>query len=232
MDSLSPSNALTSQQAATSAAASSATASTTATSDRTLTSDFDTFLVMLTAQIQNQDPLNPIDSTDYAVQLATFSGVEQQVLTNELLEDMGATGSGFGTLSELAGWVGMDARVAGQAQLSGEGVELSFDMPRELQSANVEIRNDAGALIATLPVSQGASTATWNGQNSDGARVPDGSYSVALRGQNGDGAAVASDVYAYIRVTEARLGSEGGELRLADGRSVSPDAITALRTAP
>ena len=47
-----------------------------------LSSDFETFLKMLTVQLENQDPLNPVDSADYAVQLATFSGVEQQVQTN------------------------------------------------------------------------------------------------------------------------------------------------------
>jgi flagellar basal-body rod modification protein FlgD len=52
---------------------------------RAISSDFNTFLRMLTVQMQNQDPLDPIDSADFAVQLATFSGVEQQVRTNELL---------------------------------------------------------------------------------------------------------------------------------------------------
>ena len=51
-------------------------------------SDFDTFLKLLTTQMKNQDPLNPIDSTDYATQLATFSGVEQQTRTNQLLESL------------------------------------------------------------------------------------------------------------------------------------------------
>lgn len=51
-------------------------------------SDFDTFLRMLTVQMQNQDPLNPVDSTDYATQLATFSQVEQAVLTNDLLKSL------------------------------------------------------------------------------------------------------------------------------------------------
>ena len=51
-----------------------------------ISSDFETFLRMLTVQMQNQDPLNPIQSSDFAVQLATFSGVEQQVRTNDLLE--------------------------------------------------------------------------------------------------------------------------------------------------
>jgi flagellar hook assembly protein FlgD len=56
----------------------------------TVSADFETFLKMLTAQIQNQDPMNPIDSSDYATQLATFSSVEQQVLANSYLENIQA----------------------------------------------------------------------------------------------------------------------------------------------
>lgn len=55
-----------------------------------ISSDFQTFLKMLTAQIQNQDPLNPTPSDEFAVQLATFSSVEQQVRTNDLLVALGA----------------------------------------------------------------------------------------------------------------------------------------------
>lgn len=56
----------------------------------TVSADFETFLKMLTAQIQNQDPMNPIVSSDYATQLATFSSVEQQVLANSYLENIQA----------------------------------------------------------------------------------------------------------------------------------------------
>ena len=77
----------------------------------TISSDFNTFLRMLTVQMQNQDPLNPIDSADYAVQLATFSGVEQQVRTNQLLADMQGKFSQLG-MAEMAGWIGKEARSA------------------------------------------------------------------------------------------------------------------------
>jgi flagellar basal-body rod modification protein FlgD len=59
-----------------------------------ITADFQTFLQLLTTQLKNQDPLNPMESTEYATQLATFSGVEQQVRTNELLESLS---SGYAT---------------------------------------------------------------------------------------------------------------------------------------
>ena len=74
-----------------------------------ITSDFTTFLKMLTTQMQNQDPLNPIDSTDYAAQLATFSGVEQQVRTNSLLADLG-TQFGLMGMAQLA--TSLDGRPA------------------------------------------------------------------------------------------------------------------------
>ena len=72
-----------------------------------ITSDFNTFLRMLTVQMQNQDPLKPIDSADYAVQLATFSGVEQQVRTNQLLADMQGKFQQLG-MSEMASWIGKE----------------------------------------------------------------------------------------------------------------------------
>ena len=77
--------------------------------DQLISSDFNTFLKMLTTQLKNQDPLNPMDNSEYAVQLATFSGVEQQVKTNTLLESLG-TQLGLSGLSTYAGWVGKDAR--------------------------------------------------------------------------------------------------------------------------
>ena len=70
-----------------------------------ISSDFQTFLRMLTTQMQNQNPLEPIEASDFAVQLATFSGVEQQVRTNDLLSQLT---SRMG-LSELANWVGREA---------------------------------------------------------------------------------------------------------------------------
>ena len=69
----------------TSAPAPATYAPTTETAPNVISSDFETFLKMLTVQMENQDPLNPTDSSEYAMQLATFSGVEQQVLTNDLL---------------------------------------------------------------------------------------------------------------------------------------------------
>jgi len=85
-----------------------------ASATKEISSDFETFLKMLTVQLENQDPLNPVDSADYAVQLATFSGVEQQVQTNDLLKQL-ATQLGTGSIAQMASWVGMEARTTAPA---------------------------------------------------------------------------------------------------------------------
>jgi len=94
-----------------------------AAKEATIGADFETFLVMLTAQMKNQDPLNPMDSQDFATQLATFSGVEQQVKTNDQLA---ALASQFATsnLGEMAGWVGMNARIAIPGDFDGTPIEI------------------------------------------------------------------------------------------------------------
>src|SRR6056297_3909166 len=77
-----------------------------------LSSDFETFLLMLTTQMQNQDPLNPLESSEFAVQLATFSGVEQQVKTNDLLGSL-LSGLASSGMAQMASWIGREARTDG-----------------------------------------------------------------------------------------------------------------------
>lgn len=89
-----------------------------------MTTDFKVFLKMLTAQARYQNPLEPIDSTEYASQLAQFSMVEQQVKTNDALGAMiGQMGSN--NMAALASWVGMDARAVTPAYFDGSPVTVS-----------------------------------------------------------------------------------------------------------
>lgn len=76
-------------------------------SSSVLSSDFETFLKMLTVQAKYQDPLEPIDSSEYSAQLAQFSSVEQQVLTNDLLTALTGQLGGSG-MAQFASWIGME----------------------------------------------------------------------------------------------------------------------------
>jgi len=100
-----------------------ATAAAQASATPEISSDFETFLRMLTVQMQNQDPLNPVDSSDYAVQLATFSSVEQQVHTNDLLRALQGQ-MGTGGIAQMADWIGKEARTAAAVAVNGAPVTL------------------------------------------------------------------------------------------------------------
>jgi flagellar basal-body rod modification protein FlgD len=200
----------------------------TSTNGRALTSDFNTFLRMLTVQMQNQDPLNPIDSADYAVQLATFSGVEQQVRTNELLGALSAQLQLSG-LSEMAGWVGKEARAAMSARFDGAPITLSPNPAAEADSAQLVVKDAQGREIARGPVPVSAEPIEWAGVGSNGTPLPNGTYSFELVSMKSGEVLRTDPVELYGVVREVR--AEGGEVVLVmeGGATVPASRVTALR---
>lgn len=193
-----------------------------------LNSDFDTFLKMLTVQMENQDPLNPLESSEFAVQLATFSGVEQQIRTNDLLADMIA-GRASGGLAELAGWVGMEARVSGPAQFDGAPIALSVDPDPGSDAAYVVVRDDLDRVIARKAAPVEGGIVLWGGAGSDGRPLLPGAYSFELESVSRGEITSAKPVEHYALVQEARIGSDGIDIVLAGGRAIASSEVTALR---
>lgn len=116
---------------------------TSTTKKSTVFADFETFLKMLTAQIQNQDPMNPIDLSDYATQLATFSSVEQQVLENSYLENIKSVLSNSG-LASVTDWIGKSAKVAGKLWFDSDPVKLEFELPFDATRAELVVQTQTG----------------------------------------------------------------------------------------
>jgi flagellar basal-body rod modification protein FlgD len=194
-----------------------------------INSDFDTFLKMLTTQMKYQDPLNPIESSEYAVQLATFSGVEQQTQTNDLLRDLGTQFSLLG-MSELAGWVGREARVEGPVNYVGSPVELAPNPARLADRAVLVVRDSAGSLVAREDLPSSNAAYTWLGADAAGDPLPNGRYTLSLESWQGDQLLGESPMEAYQTIVEARGGARGTTVVLAGGIEVAASAITALRT--
>lgn len=193
-----------------------------------LSSDFDTFLKMLTAQVTNQDPLNPTDSTDFAAQLATFSNVEQAVKTNELLENLvGQFGSNG--MAEMASWVGMEARVSAPGYFEGSPITLSPNPLVDADSNFLVVRDEQGSVVERIEIPVTASMMDWAGVNSDGTPFEDGLYSFSLDSYSQGEQLAEIPVELYSRVTEAR--GEGGitVLVLEGGAMVDSAAVTGLR---
>lgn len=193
-----------------------------------ITSDFQTFLRLLTAQMKNQDPLDPMKPDDFAVQLATFSGVEQQVRTNDLLAALSQK-MGLAGLSDLAGWVGMEARVVAPLRFDGAPLELMLPPTPEGGRHRLTVRDSAGSVVARQDVSGAGGALSWTGTGADGQALPPGTYSFTVEstteGASSDSVAVAG----YGRVVEARAGPDGPLLLLDSGAEVEAGAVTALR---
>jgi flagellar basal-body rod modification protein FlgD len=194
-------------------------------------SDYLTFLRMLTVQMQNQDPLNPIESTDYAVQLATFSGVEQQVRTNDLLASLGAQFSLMG-MSQLAGWVGQEARAAAPVWYDGDPVTLSPNPAATADRAVLVVKDEDGNVVSREDIPVSTEPYVWLGADATGDPLPEGTYSLSVESMR-DGETLRTDPIEYYgKVIEARGGAAGIRLVFEGGIEVPSTAITALRTPP
>ncbi|MDP3262469.1 MAG: flagellar hook capping FlgD N-terminal domain-containing protein [Tabrizicola sp.] len=193
-----------------------------------ISSDFTTFLKMLTVQMQNQDPLNPIDSSDYAVQLATFSGVEQQVQTNQLLAEMAGRFAQLG-MSEMAGWIGQEARSSAAVWYDGSAVSLSPNPAVGSTRAVIVVKDAQGNLVSREEIPPTAEPYQWLGADVTGEPLPEGRYQIALESWKGEQLIDTRAVEHYARVIEARGGSDGTRLVLEGGIEVAASAVTGLR---
>ena len=205
-----------------------ATAATATPAKAAVTSDYDTFLKMLTTQMQNQNPLDPIDSADYAVQLATFSGVEQQTRTNQWLE---ALSSQFGMMgmAQLAGWVGQEARAAVPVWLQDTAITLSPNPAAAADRAVLVVTDANGQLVSREDLPASTDPYQWFGADAAGNPLPQGLYSLSLESYAGDNLLGTTPVESYARILEAQSGAGGTTLLLAGGVTVAAENITALR---
>lgn len=193
-----------------------------------LSSDFETFLKMLTAQIQNQDPLQPTPSDEFAVQLATFSAVEQQVLTNDLLKGLGSQFSTSG-MAQFAGWVGMEGRAAAPAFFDGTPITLAPKPVSGADQAELVVRNENGREVERLQIPPTSDLIEWAGSSATGNPYLHGPYSFELVSFKEGNPIGSSTVEAYSRIVEVRGEESGPVFVLESGAEVSADQIRALR---
>lgn len=193
-----------------------------------ISTDFDTFLTMLTTQMKNQDPLNPMDSGDLAMQLATFSGVEQQVLTNDLLSSLGAQ-MGTTAMADLAGWVGMEARVLAPAQYEGQPVTVLPKPDTLADKAELVVFDKTGAEVQRITIAVSDDPYQWSGYGPTGVPLPDGQYSFAVDSYAEGSFLNRQPAEIYAPVSEIRIENGATMVVLEGGAEVSTSAVTALR---
>jgi flagellar basal-body rod modification protein FlgD len=194
----------------------------------TAASDFQTFLTLLTAQMRNQDPLKPMESTEFVAQLASFSAVEQQIRTNDRLDAI-AEVLGGGGHAGLAQWIGREVRAPVAAHFQGAPVEVEVEPTADADRAMLVVRNAFDQIVARRSVEPGQSRVAWDGQNAVGEAQPHGTYRFELESYRGDTLLGSSPGLVFAAVTEVRL--EGGAARLivAGGDAVAVEDVTAVR---
>jgi flagellar basal-body rod modification protein FlgD len=173
--------------AAASTAASTSTSSTQNALD-SLSGNFQDFLGMLMTQLQNQDPTSPLDTNQFTSELVQFSGVEQQINTNNALTQLISL-TQSGQLLQSSAMVGKTVQVsADQMPLQNSSGSLTFTDPTA-GTAEITITNAAGTQVldTTVAATAGSNTWTWNGQDSKGNTLADGSYNVTVTGTGSTG---------------------------------------------
>ncbi|WP_342077333.1 flagellar hook capping FlgD N-terminal domain-containing protein [Yoonia sp. SS1-5] len=193
-----------------------------------ISSDFETFLRMLTVQMQNQDPLNPVDSSDYAVQLATFSGVEQAVLTNDLLKSLTSQMNTSG-LAGMADWVGKEARAEAPGFFDGQPIVIAPRPEAIADRAEIVVRDEAGSVVQRFDIAVTSDPIEWAGVDTGGFPMDRGLYSFEVVSMSGDEIIAQAPAAVYSRITEVRTESSGTVLILEGGAAVTSDKVTALR---
>lgn len=149
-----------------------------------LAEDFSQFLTLLTTQLQNQDPLNPMDSTEFTNQLVQFSQVEQSINTNQKLDNM--VQMQLASMNSMSlGYVGMDITYPStEVNYEGTGTKatITYSLAEEAASAKLNVRDEDGKLIYSTDIARqtGTKTVEWDGSLNGGGYAEPGTYTFSI----------------------------------------------------
>lgn len=197
-----------------------------------LASDYQTFLKLLVAQVQNQDPLAPMDSTEFVSQLAQLTQVEQSVQVNSQMESLRQQLALNGALSETA-LIGREVTMASDSvTLGDDGSSFLYQLALPASAVQAQIRDADGTLIRVfegLPMSEGGlHEVIWDGLTDSGTRAANGSYQLSIAAISADGSQGGYYSYSSGTVSAIEYSNGAAWLQLADGRRVqSADIIRA-----
>ncbi len=207
----------------------SATQNTIDTSQKSLISDQQTFLTLLTAQLKNQDPLSPMDPSQFTQQLVQMTGVQQQILTNQLLQKMSDNGSSLGDPVSLIGKT-VTATTDTTTLASGKADWL-YSLDGQAANVKLVVKDSQGRVVYSATQTAqaaGEHPFSWDGKDLLGNQKADGgSYTLSVTAQDATGADVTSKTYQRGIVTSVEQ-SNGVALLNVNGAKIAESAITAV----
>lgn len=180
-------------------AISSASGTSSASSDSvSIADDFDTFLQILTTQLQNQNPLEPLDTNEFTSQLVEFSQVEQQIKQNENLEaitQLAAAAAATNAVSFVGKRVSVETTLS---DLTNGSAMWHYDADESTDTATFTIRNSDGEVVwnSERSLSEGDSEFVWDGRDNNGVEQPDGTYSLSIEAYGEDSSYIGVSISA------------------------------------
>lgn len=208
----------------------------------TLAQDFDDFLTLLTTQLQNQDPLDPLDSNEFTAQLVQFTQAEQLINQNQKLDQLIEFESANATSTAL-GFVGLEISYLGNRVFS-DGVtpqDINYGLNSQASQVDVFIKDDVGNIVRSIDgtINAGSNQVTWDGLDDEGEPVEAGVYTVEIAALDVDGEGMTTSLAVTGVVTgiEQVNGTTNlilrGELGLPVGNVLAaelPDTVVATDT--
>jgi flagellar basal-body rod modification protein FlgD len=169
-----------------------------------LSDNYDTFLVLLTAQLQNQDPLAPMDSTQFTEQLVQYSQVEQQIRTNEQLESLVSHYQAASAGTALS-YLGRDAVIESDTTTLANGQAVwAYSLSETAENVTLRIEDSRGRTVFETAglETQGEHLFGWDGRTTSGEAAPDGAYRVVVIAKG----LADEDIAATVNVREPIIG--------------------------
>ena len=203
------------------------------TTDKSIADDFDTFLTLLTTQLQNQDPLEPLDTNQFTAQLVQFAGVEQSIKTNDNLDKLAALSTANAVTSAVS-FIGKVVTAAGDTtQLVNNQAAWSYTSPEQSSEAKVSIRDQFGTVVyqTDAELKAGTNTLFWDGRRTDGSQAPGGAYSISIDAKDKDGKKLTVDT-AIAGLVEAVDVTKSEPFLTINGSSIKFSAVRTVLDAP
>lgn len=209
-----------------SVAAANPTTRTSVTDQKSIAENFDVFLKLLTTQLKNQNPLEPLKTNEFTQQMVQFTQVEQQVKANKNLEELGDLFRQT-TLTSSVSYIGKQVTAeASTTNLENGSADWDIDFAQTPEESSVIVTDKFGKVVYSgkTDFTEGMNSFNWNGRNKDGNLQPDGLYTIKVNATNISGEQLQPSTLITGVVTGVDMTTDTGLLNLGD-RSVKIENV-------
>lgn len=202
-------------------------------SKTTIAKDLNSFLTLLTSQLKNQDPLSPMDSTQFTNQLTQFAQVEQQININSNLTSLIGL-SQQSIVSSAVNYIGKTIEgQSDQVPLQNGQMKAGYGLNADAKQVNLVVRDDTGNIVYSRvgETTKGVHEFDWDGKDASGKQLPDGTYTLGVTSLDGDGKPVDNYVTAFGKVTGV-TNINGATVLLLNNVGISVDKVLSITDTP